>query len=97
MSPEILLTPPLLARRRMAGLVTPRDQIQHNTLNVISENLSMSLSTSFSKAFSSFSSSSHSMFLMQMKQIDRWRHWSKFSGHVNQYIYQHDYKDHFHF
>jgi hypothetical protein len=76
MRPEIRLTPPLLARRLMAGLVIPcvtnelatfiQLPITTNHLNVVPQDFPVSLSASFPQTFASFSSSRHVVWLDQV-------------------------------
>ena len=77
MSPLIRLTPPLLASRRIAGLVMPcilkiskmfTDETLY--LDVIPQHLAMSLGTSLAQAFATFASSSHDQYQFSVTGYD---------------------------
>ena len=59
------LTPPLLASRRIAGLVMPYTRVSKDDnsgklhLDVIPQHLAVSLGSTLAQAFASFASSSH--------------------------------------
>ena len=70
MRPEIRLTPPRRARRRIAGLVIPLgyqpgpDQVQaeeKDVLDVVTKDLAVALSTALAETLAALSSAGHCM------------------------------------
>ena len=65
MRPLMRLTPPLLASRRIAGLVMPYTRVSKNDdseklhLDVIPQHLAMSLGSTLAQALATFASPSH--------------------------------------